>query len=55
MISQVDDLNWFLGMQIRHGKVSQEIFQENYIEMKTVAEKKQLSKSDCPDEGSQVQ
>ena len=67
MISEVDDLNWFLGMQIRHEKGRLEISQENYIEkllenfgMKDakglftpVAEKQQISRSDCPDEGSQ--
>ena len=69
MISEVDDLNWFLGMQIRHEKGGLEISRENYIEdlfenfeMKDakglftpVAEKQQISKSDCPNEGSQEQ
>ena len=69
LISEVDDLNWFLGMQIRHGKGRLEISQENYIEkllenfgMKDVkglftpvAEKQQISRSDCPNEGSQEQ
>ena len=69
LISEVDDLNWFLGMQIRHEKGRLEISQENYIEkllenfgMKDakglftpVAEKQQISRSDCPDEGSQEQ
>ena len=32
LISEVDDLNWFLGVQIRREKGRLEIFQENYIE-----------------------
>ena len=32
LISEVDDLNWFLGMQIRREKGRLEISQENYIE-----------------------
>ena len=69
MISEVDDLNRFLGTQIRHEKDGLEISQENYIEkllenfgMKDakglftpVAEKQQINRSDCPDEGSQEQ
>ena len=68
MIKEVDDLNWFLGMQIRYEKGRLEISQENYIKkllenfgMKdarglfTPVEKQQISKSDCPDEGSKEQ
>ena len=69
MISEVDDLNWFLGMQFRRKKGRLAISQENYIKkllenfgMKDakglftpVAEKQQNSKSNCPDEGSQEQ
>ena len=32
LISEVDDLNWFLGMQIRHEKGRLENSKENYIE-----------------------
>ena len=60
-ISEVDDLNWFLRMQIRNEKGRLEISQENYIEillenfgmkdakglLTPVAEKKQISESDC--------
>ena len=31
LISDVDDLNWFLGLHIRREKVRLEISQENYI------------------------
>ena len=69
LISEVDDLNWFLGMQIRHEKGRLEISQENYIKkilenfgmkdakglFRPVAEKQQISRSDCPDGGSQEQ
>ena len=69
MISEVDDLNWFLGMQFRREKGRLAISQENYIKkllenfgMKDakglftpVAEKQQNSTSNCPDEGSQEQ
>ena len=69
LISEVDSLNWFLGMQIRREKGRLENSQKNYIEklldifgMKNykglftdVAGKHQISKSDCPDEGSQEQ
>ena len=68
-ISEVDDLNWLLGMQITREQGRLETFHENYIEkllgnfgMKDakglftpVAEKQRISESDCPDEGSQEQ
>ena len=67
LISEVDDLNWFLEMQIRREKGRLEFSQKNYIQkllenfgMKDAkrfftpaAEKQQISKSDCPEEGSQ--
>ena len=69
LISEVDDLNWFLGMQIRRDIGRVEISEENYIKklleifvkkeakelFTPVAEKQQISEPDCPDEGSEKQ
>ena len=63
LISEVDDLNWFLEMQIGHEKGRLEVSQANYIKkllenfeiedakrlFTPVAEKQQISESDCPE------
>ena len=67
LISEMHDLNWFLDMQIRREKGRLDISRENYIEQllkkfrvtdakglfTPVAEKRQTSKSHCPDESTQ--